>query len=329
MKKLDLDSLKDEYIGKQFGWVTILDVFRDDNGIIKFKYRCKCGTIRCTRKNHVLSGSTNSCGCYKKSDLFSQTQRDYFINNPSAANHLSDCRKDISKNYRINMLSGSNKHILDVVHPKYIQLLLSGELQSSDIIETKCPICGEYSSHKINSVLIFSRLEFRRSRAPLCTSCVGRNLSSCKEQEVADYIYTFYGGECIRNSRNIISPLELDLYYPEKRIAIEFNGDYWHSSEFKDKDYHYNKFSLCREQNILLVSIFESFWRDSNDSIKNYLSDLFQNKVNSISMVDDLVMNNNYPRPDLFTLRLTNYAENYYVFDKYRIYTCGCSAIEI
>ena len=45
-------------------------------------------------------------------------------------------------------------------------------------------------------------------------------------------------------------------------------------------------------------------------------------------MVDDLVMNNNYPRPDLVTLRLTNYTDNHYTFDKYSVYTCGYSTIE-
>lgn len=94
----------------------------------------------------------------------------------------------------------------------------------------------------------------------------------------------------VRNSRSIIWPYELDIYYPEKRIAIEFNGDYWHSEKFKDKDYHYNKFSICRENNILLVSIFETDWNNRKEEIISYLRDLFDNKENSLSLMMTILL---------------------------------------
>ena len=67
-----------------------------------------------------------------------------------------------------------------------------------------------------------------------------------------------------------------------KKIAIEFNGDYWHDENHKPRDYHYNKFNLCREKNILLVSIFESEWNNRKDDIKQYLLDLFSCRENSL-----------------------------------------------
>lgn len=43
-KKLDLEELKKEYIGKIFTFLTVTDVIRED-GIIKFVCNCKCGKL--------------------------------------------------------------------------------------------------------------------------------------------------------------------------------------------------------------------------------------------------------------------------------------------
>ena len=59
------------------------------------------------------------------------------------------------------------------------------------------------------------------------------------------------------NVRNIISPKEIDIYIPEKNIAIECNGIYWHCDINTEKEYHYNKFIKCREKGIQLISIWE------------------------------------------------------------------------
>ena len=43
MRKIDLESLKLEHIGKTYNWLFIEDVIRDDSGNIKFVCKCKCG----------------------------------------------------------------------------------------------------------------------------------------------------------------------------------------------------------------------------------------------------------------------------------------------
>ena len=329
MRKYDLDELNTEYVNMKFGYLTVLSVFRDSKCVIRFRCKCDCGTIKDIKKNHVLSGSITSCGCYKKSPEFANLQRLYFINNPSARSYLGDAQRSISLNKRANSFISTNcSDLLLSVHPDYINDLLSGNLKSYDFISTKCPLCGNYSLHTINNVLRFENLRFRYNHPPLCKNCIGVNLSSCCEQEIVDYISTFYSGELVRNSRNIISPLEIDLYYPEKKIAVEFNGDYWHSDKFKSNDYHYNKFRKCLERGIILVSVFESFWRTNSISIKSYLYDLFNSRINSLSMIDSYTMNNNYPRADIFSLSISDdYDIDSYTFSNYNIYTCGSSKV--
>ena len=63
--------------------------------------------------------------------------------------------------------------------------------------------------------------------------------------------------------RDVISPYELDIYIPDKKLAIEFNGNYWHSDIFKDRYYHQNKTIECAKKGIQLIHIFEYEWIDS------------------------------------------------------------------
>lgn len=72
----------------------------------------------------------------------------------------------------------------------------------------------------------------------------------------------FIVGEVLNNYRKLISPYELDIYIPEKRVAIEFNGTYWHNDENKPKDYHFKKSILCEEKGVRLIHIWEYEWEN-------------------------------------------------------------------
>ncbi|MDY5929904.1 MAG: hypothetical protein SPJ27_07710 [Candidatus Onthovivens sp.] len=65
-----------------------------------------------------------------------------------------------------------------------------------------------------------------------------------------------------KNNRYILNGKELDIYIPDYNVAIEYNGTYWHSSLYKDKNYHYNKSKLCEEKGIRLIHIWEYEWEN-------------------------------------------------------------------
>lgn len=256
------------------------------------------------------------------------------------ANH-SDV-SDANRRRMIDMNSSFNKerstlnrisaieHILessdisDNIHIDDLQKLLSGIVASGDKIRTKCPQCNLFSEHNVRDIFNISKKELKQFR--LCNNCMQQFSTSKYEDNIADYISTFYSGELVRNSRDTISPYELDLYYPEKKIAVEFNGDYWHSEDFKSKDYHYNKFKKCFESNIILVNIFESMWDSKKEDILSYLKDLFHGISNNLSIVNSNLMNNNYPIPYM-KLDLSKYIEDYYIFRSKRVYTAGFTSI--
>ena len=230
---------------------------------------------------------------------------------------------------RNRLLNVNFEELIKVIHADYLDDLVNGKLNSGSIIKTKCPICGEFNEHLLNNVFILKSGKLKRYSAPLCSSCVNKQVTSSYEQEIADYISTFYSGELIRNDRSILSGKELDLYYPEKKIAIEFNGDYWHNENHKPRDYHYNKFKDCLNSCITLVSIFENDWKLKKNHIKNYLKDLFNGKNNSLSFNDDhTLMNNNFPLANFNVIDNESYIEDYYINASSIVYTCGFSYIK-
>lgn len=64
-----------------------------------------------------------------------------------------------------------------------------------------------------------------------------------------------YSIEYITNDRSILGGKELDIYIPDRNIAIECNGIYWHS--LKSKTYHYDKWKACQEKSIQLITVWE------------------------------------------------------------------------
>jgi very-short-patch-repair endonuclease len=109
---------------------------------------------------------------------------------------------------------------------------------------------------------------------PRCPKCYPVKLSSSKmEDELADFCESLNVGEIIRNTKEIIKPYELDIYIPDKRIAIEMNGLYWHSEigGKKDKQYHINKTDMCLDEGVSLIQVYEDEWFNKQDIVKSIL----------------------------------------------------------
>lgn len=95
-----------------------------------------------------------------------------------------------------------------------------------------------------------------------------------KQQELYKYLRSIGIDDLVMNENSIIS-LELDLYSPSKKIAIEFNGSYWHSEALLSPDVarlkHINKTKMCDRIGIRLIHIFEKQWEEKADQYKSFL----------------------------------------------------------
>ena len=250
-----------------------------------------------------------------------ETHRQWFLDNRKQVIAQGAELSQKFKDSRSAVLDSSYL-LFEVVHHSQMEDLISGNIKVTDNILTKCPICGNYSEHLFGNVWRLYDKKFRTGYAPMCDKCRSLLTTSRYEEEIANYISTFYSGTLIRNSREIISPLELDLFYPEKKIAIEFNGDYWHSDKFKDRHYHYNKFKACYNLGITLISIFEFNFALSKDAIFSYIHDLFDGVENQLSFVSESTINLNYPIPNL-DLSMYIIKDNSYTVNNCKVYTCG------
>lgn len=97
--------------------------------------------------------------------------------------------------------------------------------------------------------------------------------SSLGQLQVASFIESL-GFSVITNDRKIIAPLELDIVIPEKNIAIEYCGIYFHSETWgkKDRNYHIRKHELCKSKGYKLITIFENEWLMKKDIIKSIIA---------------------------------------------------------
>ncbi|MBT9159491.1 MAG: hypothetical protein DDT26_00750 [Dehalococcoidia bacterium] len=51
--------------------------------------------------------------------------------------------------------------------------------------------------------------------------------------------------------------IDLDIYSPKHKLAVEYNGTYWHSDRFKHKNHHLNKTKVCEAAGVKLIHVFE------------------------------------------------------------------------
>lgn len=79
------------------------------------------------------------------------------------------------------------------------------------------------------------------------------------------------GVKYVQHDRSILNGKELDFFIPEHNIAIECNGMYWHSDIYKHKTYHYDKWKLCKEQNIQLLTFWEDQIKHKPDIVKSVI----------------------------------------------------------
>ena len=163
------------------------------------------------------------------------------------------------------------KNLVSVLHPEFRERYTENNtipfeeltIGMHHIIESIC------ENGHVRRTSVYNMFKF-----PNCRRCTGWG-SSYAEREVFDYVCSILPvGTIVKdNDRTVLCPKELDIYIPDKNIAIEFNGLYWHSEEAgKTRNYHKEKWEQCRDKGIQLIAIWEDDWRDKKDIVKSMLA---------------------------------------------------------
>lgn len=65
--------------------------------------------------------------------------------------------------------------------------------------------------------------------------------------------------------------IEFDIVSFKFSFAIEYCGLYWHSSQFKEKDYHYKKYLKAKDLGLKLITIFEDEWLQKREIVESII----------------------------------------------------------
>lgn len=68
-----------------------------------------------------------------------------------------------------------------------------------------------------------------------------------------------------------IGGYEIDVFFDDLNIGLEFNGLYWHSEDYKEINYHQKKSEKFESLGINIIQIWEDDWYLKRDIIKNII----------------------------------------------------------
>ena len=203
-----------------------------------------------------------------------------------AEKHLSGhgcnkCGHDLSNNKN---KSSTKEFILKAVneHEEKYDYTSSKYCGNNNKIKIICQIHGEFEQTPHNHL-----------KGHGCPKCIG--IISKEEDEISEL---FNGINILRNSRSIIKPYELDIYSPNHKLAIEYNGIYWHSYSYLastiNKFKHYDKHEICAKLGIKLLQITDHEWKNQKEIVKSMIlssigksNRIFARKCELIELTND------------------------------------------
>ncbi len=290
----------------------------------KVKVRHICGYEYDVTPNHLLNGrNCPSCGGgirNKTTDIFKNeveklVSKDYIVigeyvgvKDKIKIKHVSECdyefemrpgdflrgqrcpkcsrKKAIIKNTKTQ--EEFSQEIKDLTKEEYE--LVSNYYNNKIHVSIKHKSCGkEYEVLPVNFL--------KGNRCPHCAF-----ISSNGEEEVFSFIKSIYNGEMISGNKGLIDgKQEVDIYLPEKNIAFEYDGLYWHSEkQGKNKNYHKDKTEKLSKKGIRLIHIFEDEWLFKKEIVKSKIKHILRLNTNEkiyarnciVKKIDDDLKNN-------------------------------------
>lgn len=167
------------------------------------------------------------------------------------------------KETRIDRDKKINKRFLERLPGKLIS-------RTVDLLTVKMDACGH--TIDVHKQVFYNRAALGMD---LCTTCYsGKDFTSFNEKELGNIIES-YGHKIIRRKR--FGKHEADIYIPSIRVAIEYNGLYWHSELFKDNKYHQTKYLKLKELGINLIQVWEDDWINKKEMVLSRIKSKINN----------------------------------------------------
>lgn len=310
MRKSDLTRIKKSKLALdkklKENNITLVSDFIDTQ--TKIKVRCNVCNKEWEVRPNGFSGECKFCNRVKSTkSSFSKLHPDFTLINKNSREMTIKCNKcgTIFKRIRFNNLcpicdkelthkrrseSQKNKRLSascfdKYTHEKFVEELYKRRQDLEVLSEYKGSHKSMTFKHK-DCGYVFSMPAYYAITGIECPKCRIKNTPkyvSNIENDVYEYVKSIYNGVIKRNTTYPIYK-ELDIFMPDKNVAIEVNGTYWHSSLFKSPEYHVDKSKRCENLGIRLIHIWEYEWFNERQRpileniIKNALG-LCENKI--------------------------------------------------
>ena len=282
----------EEVHGKFYDYSKFIYVNTTTKGLINCP---KHGDFLQTPGNHIYGQGCPKCGREKSKDKQLTYTLTNFINESNIKHnnfYVYDKVEYINKNTKVTItcskhgdfIQSPNKHLIGQGCPK---CGLEKRITSQTMSENKFK---ERSSLKHDGFYSYDKVNYKKSHEKIIVTCPkhgsfsikpyshlqGKGCPKCiekiskMENEVFEFIQKLKPN-VIQTDKTVLQGKEIDIYVPDMKIAIEFNGLYWHSELFKEKNYHYEKWKNCSDNGIKLISIWEDDWVEKKNIVKSIL----------------------------------------------------------
>jgi|GEM_PF-4655683 len=148
--------------------------------------------------------------------------------------------------------------------PPELDEKMHGAANKDDLWKIKCH-CGREFFPRIYDVI---------SRKLRSCGCI----KSFAQMEIERFLVGL-GCNTVWNARGLLDGnFEIDVYVPELKIGIEYNGVYYHGELFSKEDARtasYKKWKMAKEKGIRLITIFESEWVFNRKQTEGFLESIF------------------------------------------------------
>lgn len=133
---------------------------------------------------------------------------------------------------------------------------------------TKEEYIAKYGNENIMSKTTHEKFSAIATKMNLELSEKGKDRFTSKaEHEIMEYLDKH--GIKYTKDRTILHGKELDIYIPDMKFAIEYNGNIWHTEGFggKDRNYHVTKLKMCNEHGVRLIQICDDEYIEHKDIV--------------------------------------------------------------
>jgi len=192
---------------------------------------------RCTERNLEL---------YENPEYRANTGRksaEYWAANPEARHARMKMMQDLAKAPEFRAIVGNKISRIHREHPERMTGV-------SKILEwSKNPtLCKE---------------RYRR----LLSSNRKNDFTSKGELSLLSFVQSYYP----EAAKGYVDGKELDIFIPSIKLAIEYNGAYWHQEKYSPKNKHLEKTLAAEAEGIRVIQVFDFEWKHRNHQVQDLL----------------------------------------------------------